>query len=138
MARPLENTVALVTGGGRGIGAGICAELVQQGARVMVSDVNDGEPTPTTMGDLAKAGGEVEFFRADAGKVQDVQAAVEATVRTFECIDLLVNNAGAARAEEPDTITEEAWDHHLNLHLKGPFFAAQAAGNICVGKGTGR
>jgi NAD(P)-dependent dehydrogenase (short-subunit alcohol dehydrogenase family) len=138
MSRPLDNTVALVTGGGRGIGAGICAELVHQGARVMVSDVNDGDPTPTTLADLKKAGGEVDFFRGDAGKVEDVQAAVEATVLTFGRIDLLVNNAGAARAEAPEAISEESWDYHLNLHLKGPFFAAQAAAMHMLRQGHGK
>lgn len=138
MARPLEEAVALVTGGGRGIGAGICVELVRQGARVMVNDIDDGPTTQGTLADLAEAGGEARFYGGSAGKVQDVQAMVEATVQAFGRIDLLVTNAGDARYEEADQITEETWDDHLDLHLKGPFFAAQAAARHMRRQGHGK
>jgi NAD(P)-dependent dehydrogenase (short-subunit alcohol dehydrogenase family) len=105
---------------------------------VVVNDLSKGEATQATLAELRDLGGEVHFCQGDAAQVRDVQAAVETTVTTFGRIDLLVNNAGDARYEDVDAVTEATWDHHLNLHLKGPFFAAQAAARHMLRQGTGR
>jgi len=134
----LENTVALVTGGGRGIGAGICEELARRGATLLVNDLHDNETTRATLAGLRELGGRVEFRGGDVSVVADVQGLVEATVETFGRIDLLVNNAGDGRYDRPEDITEEKWDRAIGIHLKGPFFAAQAAARHMLTQGHGK
>jgi NAD(P)-dependent dehydrogenase (short-subunit alcohol dehydrogenase family) len=134
----LENTVALVTGGGRGIGAGICEELARRGAKLLVNDLHDNETTQATLADLRAFGGEVAFRAGDVSIVADVQGLVEATVETYGRIDLLVNNAGDGRYDRPEDITEEKWDRAIGIHLKGPFFAAQAAAGHMLAQGQGK
>lgn len=136
--RPLAGTVALVTGGGRGIGAGICEELVGQGATVMVNDLHDDVTTRATLDRLRELDGKIDFRSGDVAVVEEVQGLVAATVQTFGHIDLLVNNAGDGRYDRPEDITEEKWDRAIDIHLKGPFFAAQAAAPHMLRQGHGK
>jgi NAD(P)-dependent dehydrogenase (short-subunit alcohol dehydrogenase family) len=135
---PLAGVVALVTGGGRGIGAGICEELVRQGASLMVNDLHDNEATQATLTALREVDGDVAFHPGDVSIVDEVQAMVRDTVGTFGRIDLLVNNAGDGRYDRPEDITEEKWDRAIGIHLKGPFFAAQAAAAHMLEQGGGK
>jgi NAD(P)-dependent dehydrogenase (short-subunit alcohol dehydrogenase family) len=134
----LEGTVALVTGGGRGIGAGICDELVRQGATLMVNDLHDDETTHAQLLRLETAGGRFEFLAGDVADVGQVTGLVDATVEAFGRIDLLVNNAGDGRYDPPEAIDEAKWDRAIGIHLKGPFFAAQAAARHMLAQGHGR
>jgi NAD(P)-dependent dehydrogenase (short-subunit alcohol dehydrogenase family) len=134
----LEDKVALVTGGSRGIGAGICEELVRQGASLVFNDMREDEKSVEMLTKLRSIGGEVEFVPADVSVVAEVQHVVAATVERFGRIDILVNNAGGGVYQEVPEITEETWDRMVDVHLKAPFFAAQAAAPHMLENGFGR
>ena len=86
----LQDKVAIVTGGGSGFGAGICAKFVAEGARVLVADVNE-----QAAAEVAQAlGPSARAQRVDVAKAADVRAMMEAAVQHFGRIDILVNNAG--------------------------------------------
>jgi NAD(P)-dependent dehydrogenase (short-subunit alcohol dehydrogenase family) len=138
MTNALEGKVTLVTGGGRGIGAGICEEFARQGATVMVNDLHDNDTTQETLTRLRGMGGTVGFIAGDVANVATVTELVEATVKKFGQIDVLVNNAGDGRYDRPEDIDEEKWDRALGIHLKGPFFAAKAAAPHMLRAGGGR
>jgi NAD(P)-dependent dehydrogenase (short-subunit alcohol dehydrogenase family) len=138
LSQSLSGKIALVTGGGRGIGAGICEELVRAGASVMLNDLHDSDETRATLAQLRDAGGEVEYIGGDVSDVATVTGLVDATVERFGRIDLLVNNAGDGRYDAPEDIDEEKWDRAIGIHLKGPFFAAQAAAKHMHAQGGGR
>jgi NAD(P)-dependent dehydrogenase (short-subunit alcohol dehydrogenase family) len=120
MDTKLKNRVALVTGGGSGIGKACALALAQEGARVVISGRREqmGEDAAR---DIRAAGGDARFIRADVGRRADVQSLIEQTVAAYGRLDFAVNNAGIEGpafipiAEYP----EEAWDEVLNINLKG-------------------
>jgi NAD(P)-dependent dehydrogenase (short-subunit alcohol dehydrogenase family) len=138
MTRTLEGQVALVTGAAQGIGAGIAEELVAAGATVVLNDRELSDTLRATAARLEAAGGTVHATAGDVAQVADVQRTVDETVERFGRIDLLVNNAGGGDYTEPDEIDESAWDRTIDIHLKGPFFAAQAAARHMFAQGGGK
>ena len=91
LAKRFEGKVCLVTGGGSGIGRATCLRLAYEGGRVLVVDRQDsGDGTASRICD---SGGSADFFRADVGKSEQVQAAVQAAVSRWGHIDVLINNA---------------------------------------------
>src|SRR6478736_1286621 len=87
-----KDKVALVTGGGSGIGQATCIRLAVEGARVLVVDLNS-EPGHETVARIKQAGGEAAFAKADVGKIDEVRAAVDAAVQRWRRLDVLVNDA---------------------------------------------
>lgn len=117
----LKGKVALVTGGGGGIGGAACQEFAQAGAKVAVVDVS-AEAGNATVTKIREMGGEARFFMADVSQTVDVQSYVASTVEAFARIDAFFNNAGvegrlAPLAEYP----EEVWEHVISINLKGTF-----------------
>ncbi|MAS38104.1 MAG: short chain dehydrogenase [Anaerolineaceae bacterium] len=122
----LENRVALVTGGGSGIGRATALRLAQEGARVAVADIqaDDGHET---VRQIEAAGGAGLMIQADLAQVSETERAVQATVEQFGQLNILVNNA-AVMVEKPITETTEAdWDRITGVNLKGTFFCAKYA-----------
>lgn len=138
MSGTLEGQIALVTGAAQGIGAGIAEELVAAGATVVLNDRELGDTLRATAARLEAAGGTVHATAGDVARVADVQRIVDETVERFGRIDLLVNNAGGGDYTEPGDIDEAAWDRTIDVHLKGPFFAAQAAARHMLAQGAGK
>ena len=92
-SKRLAGKVAIVTGGGAGIGKGICELFAQHGASVAVVDIND--ETGNAVGSQIRAnGGDASFFHCDVGVESDIIAMVNAVVAAFGGVDILVNNAG--------------------------------------------
>ncbi|MGA9116942.1 MAG: 3-oxoacyl-[acyl-carrier-protein] reductase [Bacteroidota bacterium] len=117
----LQGSNALVTGGARGIGRAITAELLADGARVAVLDrsfPDDFEPFAETH---RAAGRTVQAVTADVTDTAGTEAACEAVLREFGTIDILVNNAGITRDKLLPRMTEEEWDSVLKVNLKGAF-----------------
>jgi len=115
--------VALVTGGSRGIGRGICLALARQGYAVAINYAGNEEAARETqrlLGDSAES----ILCRANVGDSADRQRLVEAVLARWDRIDLLVNNAGITSVGRRDILeaTEESWDQVLAVNLKGPFF----------------
>lgn len=132
----LTGKVALVTGGGGGIGAGIARRLAEAGAAVMVSDL-DGNTAEQQVAGIREAGGEARSLKADASSVGEARRVVQATVETFGRLDILVNNAGIYPVSPALETSEETWDRVLDLNLKGTFFHAQAAAQQMIRQGQG-
>src|SRR5579864_2976681 len=123
----LDGKVAIVTGGGRGIGARYCRGLAAEGARVMVADINEAGARQVA-GEL---GGASASTRVDVADEQSVQAMVTATQSTFGRVDILVNNAAIfTELIQPrkafDAIPVEEWDRVMAINVRGTWLCARA------------
>ncbi|MFC1919755.1 SDR family oxidoreductase [Chloroflexota bacterium] len=119
MARLLEHRVALVTGGGSGIGRASALAFAREGAKVIVADVmiKEGEETVRI---IKGAGGEGLFVQADVCKASEVEALVDKSTDTFGGLDCAHNNAGIyGMIASTDECTEENWDRVIDINLKG-------------------
>jgi 3-oxoacyl-[acyl-carrier protein] reductase len=123
----LTNKVALVTGGSRGIGAGIAKRLAADGASVAITYTKGADAAASVVKEIESAGGKAIAIQADATDAEAVKAAVEKTVATFKQLDILVNNAGTAIPKPFEEATLEELDRVLDLNIRGVFVATQAA-----------
>jgi NAD(P)-dependent dehydrogenase (short-subunit alcohol dehydrogenase family) len=141
----LQGKVALVTGGGRGVGRGIALALANAGARVVVNDLGatlDGQPSgeqpaQDVVAQIRAGGGEAIV---DGGSVADWGAAhrmVETAVNTFGRIDIVVNNAGILRDAMFHRMSEPEFDQVIAVHLKGSFNVSRAAAPHFKAQGSG-
>jgi NAD(P)-dependent dehydrogenase (short-subunit alcohol dehydrogenase family) len=120
----LENQVAVVTGGARGIGEGIVKRFVEEGARVVFSDLlnEKGKALEEELGKNAA------FYRADATSPSDTEALMKFAVERFGSLDCVVNNAGAGGESGPVARTSvEGFDRSIALLLRGPFLGIKYA-----------
>jgi 3-oxoacyl-[acyl-carrier protein] reductase len=120
----LENKVALVTGGTRGIGAAICFKLAESGADIVFNGTRE-EIAGKTINEVKKLGREVLFVKADVTKREDVVKLVDSAIKKFGKIDILVNNAGITRDALLLRMSEEEWDRVIAVNLKGVFNCSQ-------------
>ena len=128
----LQNQVAIVTGGGSGMGEAIAETYAREGARVAVIDV-DGAAAGKVAKEIGKAAIAV---RCDVVKRGDIAAAVAETVKAFGRLDVLVNNAGVAHVNKPMLDIDEAeFDRVFAVNVKGLFMFSQAAVPVMRGKG---
>jgi NAD(P)-dependent dehydrogenase (short-subunit alcohol dehydrogenase family) len=118
--------VALVTGGGAGIGRGIAELLAREGARVVVAN-RTAATGEETVARITAAGGQAIFQPTDVRRQADCQAAVERAVADYGRLDCLVNNAAIFPRSTLAETTEAFWDEMLAINLKGPYFLCQAA-----------
>ncbi|MFC1916247.1 SDR family oxidoreductase [Chloroflexota bacterium] len=119
MVAQLENKIALITGGSSGIGRACVLVFVREGAKVVVADVNveGGEETVKMVSEL---GGDSIFIKTDVSKANDVEAMVNAAVKTYGRLDCALNNAGIGAYQLPIAeCSEEKWDRMININLKG-------------------
>src|SRR5947209_8431262 len=118
--------VALVTGGSRGIGRGICVELARHGYAVAINYAANAEAAQQTQGLIGPAVGTL-LCRADVGAWPDRERMVDEVLAHWGRIDVLVNNAGITSVGRRDVLeaTEDSWDRVLAVNLKGPFFLTQ-------------
>jgi 3-oxoacyl-[acyl-carrier protein] reductase len=127
MSKKLEGKVALVTGGSRGIGAGIAKRLAADGANVAITYTKGADAAASIVKEIERAGGKAITIQADAADAGAVTAAVEKTVATFGRLDVLVNNAGTAIPKTFEETTLEEMDRVININIRGVFVATQAA-----------
>ena len=122
----LKDKVALVTGGGRGIGRSIALKLAAAGTSVVVNDIS--EQTAQTVADEVKAMGRPSLaIAADVSSAADVTRLIETAIEKFGQIDILVNNAGIARDQLLLRMSEDDWDKVINIDLKSVFLCTKAA-----------
>ena len=134
----LKDKVALVTGGGRGIGQAIAFGFARAGAKVAITSrkAPDLEATACQMEDV---GCETLVIPAHLGKFDEIQRVVDTVLQKFGRLDILVNNAATNPTMVPAMdIDDRAWDSIMNLNLKGLFFLSQAVARIMKEKGGGR
>jgi 3-oxoacyl-[acyl-carrier protein] reductase len=123
----LTNKIALVTGGSRGIGAGIAKRLATDGASVAITYTKGADAAASVVKEIERAGGRAIAIEADAANAEAVTAAVEKTIATFGRLDVLVNNAGTAIPKPFEETSLEELDKVVNINLRGTFVATQAA-----------
>lgn len=122
MGRRLEERVAIVTGGGAGIGAAIARAFCDEGASVVVADI-DGQAAQHTSESL---GARAVAMPLDVTREADVRGAVDATLARFGRLDILVNNAGIIRKAYVKDMSEETWDAVVDVNLKATFLCSKA------------
>jgi NAD(P)-dependent dehydrogenase (short-subunit alcohol dehydrogenase family) len=122
----LKDKVAIVTGGGSGIGKAIAKAFVAEGAKVVIADMNR-EKANSVVSDIKETGGKALAATADVGFAGDVDEMVEAATEHFGRIDILVNNAGIILQAEVVDTEEEDWDRIIRNNLKSCFLCSKAA-----------
>jgi 3-oxoacyl-[acyl-carrier protein] reductase len=127
MAKKLEGKIALVTGGSRGIGAGIAKRLAADGAAVAITYTKGADAAVAVVKEIELAGGKAIAIVADAADSAAVKAAVDKTVATFGRLDVLVNNAGTAIPKKFEESTLEEIDRMIDINIRGVLVATQAA-----------
>jgi 3-oxoacyl-[acyl-carrier protein] reductase len=123
----LTDKIALVTGGSRGIGAGIAKRLAADGARVAITYTQGADAAAKVVGEIERAGGKAIAIQADAADAAAVTAAVAQTVAAFGALDILINNAGTAVPKPFEEATLEELDRVIGINIRGTFVATQAA-----------
>jgi gluconate 5-dehydrogenase len=133
----LSGRTAIVTGGSRGLGEEMAEGLAEAGASLMLCARREEWLTPT-VDRLRGLGYGVEGMVADVAKPADVQAVVDATMKTYGRVDILVNNAGITWGERPEAMPFDKWQKVLDVNLTGAFLFAQAAGREMLKREYGR
>jgi meso-butanediol dehydrogenase / (S,S)-butanediol dehydrogenase / diacetyl reductase len=132
----LADKVALVTGGGSGIGRAISQRFAREGASVVVVDLIE-ERARETQGLVEQDGGRATALRADVSKGADVQAMAAAALDAYGRIDVLVNNAAIAAGSDILTIEEETWDRVVAVVLKSVYLCSRALLPQMLERGSG-
>ena len=133
----LQGKVAIVTGGGSGIGRAIALGLAGEGAAVAVSDI-DGDRAVAVAAEIEAAGGKATGIVADVSQTAHVDAMVEGTVKRFGQLDILINNAGRAAWNFVVEMTDEQWDGVIAVNLRGTFLCSRAALRHMIPQRSGR
>lgn len=131
----IEGKVALVTGGGRGIGRGVARSLLEAGARVEIASRTEADLAETV--ELLSPLGEIAARPCDVSDGGAVRALVDDVVARFGGLDILVCSHGVYDAERPFLeLSEEDWDRTIAINLKGAFLCGQAAARVMVERGV--
>ena len=133
----LKNKVAIVTGGNSGIGKAIVLELARQDASVVIDYVAHPEATEALEQQIARLGDQSIGVNADVSKLTDLQRLVDAAVRRFGRLDIMVNNAGIETRSSVLDTTEDQYDKVLAINLKSAFFGTQLAAKQMIKQGGG-
>lgn len=121
----LQDKVAIITGGISGIGAASARLFTEEGAKVVLVDVND-ELGEDFTNDLTKANHEAIFVKADVSNKEDVNKIFEVTLETFDKVDIVFNNAGIGWPTPSEELDYADWKKTIEVDLDGVFLAAQA------------
>jgi len=132
----LENKVAIITGGGSGIGRMAAHLFAKEGAKVVVADVNE-KGGEETVAEIRKNGSEGFFAKLDVSDREQTKRVVRETLERYGRIDVLINNAGIIQDALVLKMTEEQWDRVININLKGAFNCIQAVVEVMLNQGNG-
>ncbi len=129
--------IAMVTGGGQGLGAAIGHRLARDGRHIVVTDIDLGR-AETAASDIRAAGGSASALQCDVTKADQVEATVSAIDAQFGRLDILVSNAGLTRDNLLFKMSDDDWFTVINTHLTGAFYTARAAQRIMVREKYGK
>jgi glucose 1-dehydrogenase len=132
----LKGKVAAITGAAQGIGRACAERFAAEGAKVVIAD-NQADRLAETAAAMTAEGFEVEAVVGDVSQRADVIRVVEAAVKRFGRLDVMVNNAGVARNQDFLSITDEDFDAVIGVNLRGAFFGVQEAGRQMISQGEG-
>jgi NAD(P)-dependent dehydrogenase (short-subunit alcohol dehydrogenase family) len=131
----LQNRVALVTGGARGIGAATCERLAAEGAAVLVADVLDDEAAAVAAR-VRAGGGRATAAHLDVSSESEWRAAVDRALKEFGALHILVNNAGIARIEDLEHETREGFERLIAINQTGPWLGMKCAADALRRSGS--
>ena len=123
----LENKVVLITGAGRGLGAGMARELSSRGATVCINYARSAKPALALVEEIESQGGRACAIQADVSKVPEVTRMFEEAIAHFGKIDIVVNNSGMESFAKEEEVTEEMYDAVFGLNTRAQFFVGQHA-----------
>lgn len=133
----LRGKVAVITGAAAGFGEGMARRFAAEGAKLVVSDINE-DGGRRVAGEIVQGGGEASFVKADVSKRADVSALVESAVSTYTRLDILVNNAGYTHRNQPMLdVPEDQFDRIFAVNVKAIYLAALAAVPVMRRQGGG-
>ena len=124
MKELLKNKVAIVTGGGRGIGRGHSLHLAKSGAAILVNDI-DSEEAEKVVKEILNEGGVAKISSQDISSREGCSLLIDECIKEFGNIDILVNNAGVLKDKTLLKMTDEDFDSVWNIHVKGTFWSSQ-------------
>nr|WP_145165174.1 SDR family oxidoreductase [Paenibacillus terrae] len=130
----LNGKVAIVTGASRGIGRQIALQLADAGAKVVVNYSSNEAKAVEVVQAIEQAGGEAAAILANVGRLNEVEALFTETLERFGRLDILVNNAGIMGLAPIAEVTEDMYDRHFDINVKGTYFACQQA-NLHMAQG---
>ena len=133
----LKNKVAIITGGNSGIGKAIVLELAKQGANVAVDYVSHPDAAEELEKQVAALGDRAICLDADVSKIADLQRLIDATIKAFGRLDIMVNNAGIETRTSILETTEQQYEKVLQVNLKSAFFGTQLAAKQMIKQGGG-
>jgi len=133
----LKNKLAIVTGGGRGIGAAIARRLAQLGATIVISGRSP-QPLQQTAAAIRSAGGNAEPLTCNVSQWENVRTMADEVKRRFGRVDILVNNAGIGGFSSPlHEMDVNSWDEIMNTNLRGVFYCIKAFAPLLIANGRG-
>lgn len=132
----LHDKVALITGAASGIGKATAHLFARNGAKLVIADFDE-ELGMATVEELRQVGAEAEFVKVNVSNLYDVQQMVDAAVKRFSRIDVLVNNAGIVRDGLLTKLDPAHWDQVVAVNLTGVFYCTQAVARVMVPQGHG-
>lgn len=132
----LLDKVAIITGGGRGIGEATAKKFAKEGAKVVIADINV-EDIERTVSEIQAMGGEAMGLTVDVTNTESVNKMIASTVEKYGKLDVLVNNAGITMDATLLKMTEDQWDKVIDVNLKGVYICGQAAAKVMVEQGSG-
>jgi NAD(P)-dependent dehydrogenase (short-subunit alcohol dehydrogenase family) len=131
----LSSKVALVTGAGMGIGRAIALKFAREGARVMIADL-DAEALESVAATIRAQGGETLAIVADVTSKADADRIVGRSLEEWGALDVLATSAGICQEADFLAITEEEWDRHIAVNLKGTFLVSQQTARVMKERGV--
>jgi len=137
-AKPLEGQVALITGAAKRIGRSIALRLAADGADIVINYASSKPEAEELAAEIKSMGRRAIAIQADVSHRSDVQKLFSAAENEFGRLDILVNNSGTFFEAKFEELTEDQWDHILNVNLKSQFLCAQSAAPIMKRQGRGR
>lgn len=133
----LDGKVAIITGAGRGIGRTIAQQFAEEGAKVVLVDVNE-QDLDETEKEIKSQGGQAISLKVDVTQTKDVARMVDEAIKAFKTVDILVNNAGIIRDASLLKMTEQDFDAVIAVNLKGVFLCTQACAQVMTQNKSGK
>ena len=133
----LKDRVAVITGGADGIGRATAMRFAQEGAVVVIWDMNEEKGKQTTA-EINAAGGKASFLKVNTSNFAEVEAASKKVVEKYGKYEILINNAGITRDSTLKKMTPELWQQVIDVNLTGVFYCAKCAADIMTEQGWGR
>jgi 3-oxoacyl-[acyl-carrier protein] reductase/2-hydroxycyclohexanecarboxyl-CoA dehydrogenase len=135
MKMRLKDKVAIVTGAGRGLGKGIAKKLAEEGAKVVLADMNSPDEA---VAEITAGGGTASAFTVNVTKQEEMQAMVQYAIDTYGTLDIMVNNAGINKDGMLHKMPAENWNVVIDVDLTGAFYGTQEALKYMRTQGSGR